>query len=119
MSALFPSDQSAAATVFGIALRDYPPSTAVPSTVVAAQTHAVDEWFDSRDHAGAKTVDINVPTLIADGTVDRLDPVANDHRLASLISKARLMLFSDAGHAFLFQKETTFVPAVETFLNAS
>lgn len=119
MSVLFPSDQSAAAEVFGIATRDYPPSSSAPSPVVAAQTHAVDEWFDGRDHAGGKTVDINVPTLIADGTVDRLDPVANDHRLASLIPKAQLMLYSDASHAFLFQEETTFVPAVEAFLNAN
>lgn len=57
-----------------------------------------------------------VPTLIADGSVDRLDPVVNDHRLASAITKAQLVLYPDAGHAFLFQEESTFVPAVEAFL---
>jgi pimeloyl-ACP methyl ester carboxylesterase len=119
MSALFPSSQSAAKETFGIATGDYPPSSSAPSSAVTAQTHAVDEWFDGRDYAGGKTANINVPTLVADGTVDRLDPVANDHRLASLIPKTQLMLYPNAGHAFLFQDETTFVPAIEGFLNAN
>ena len=119
MSALFPSDQPAAKETFGIATGDYPPSSSAPSSVITAQTHAVDEWFAGIDYTGGKTADINVPTLIADGTVDRLDPVANDHRLVSLIPKTRLMLYPDAGHAFLFQEETTFVPAVEAFLKSN
>ena len=42
-----------------------------------------------------------MPTLIADGTDDQLDPIANDHILASLITGSRLMLYPDAGHGFL------------------
>jgi pimeloyl-ACP methyl ester carboxylesterase len=44
-----------------------------------------------------------VPTLIADGTDDQLDPVANDHILARLIPPGKLVLYPDAGHGFLFQ----------------
>jgi pimeloyl-ACP methyl ester carboxylesterase len=119
MSALFPSSQTAAKEAFAIATGDYPPLPSAPSAIVAVQTNAVDEWFDGRDLAGSKTADIDVPTLVADGTTDRLDAVANDLRLASLIPKTQLKLYPDAGHAFLFQEETTFVPAIEAFLNAN
>ena len=60
---------------------------------------------------------IAVPTLIADGTQDQLDPLANSHTLASLIHGARLTLYPDAGHAFLFQDQTAFVPLIESFLH--
>ena len=119
MSALFPSDQPAAKETFEIATGDYPPSASASSSVVTAQTHAVNEWFNGLDVAGRNTAAIEVPTLVADGTVDRLDPVANDHRLASLIPKTQLTLYSDAGHSFLFQEETIFVPVVDAFLNSN
>jgi pimeloyl-ACP methyl ester carboxylesterase len=54
--------------------------------------------------------------LIADGTNDRLDPVANDYALAQLIGGASLKLYPDAGHAFLFQDEKAFVPLIDSFL---
>jgi len=57
-----------------------------------------------------------VPTLVADGTVDRLDPVSNSHALAKLIAGAKLVLYPGAGHAFLFQDESAFLPVVESFL---
>ena len=56
------------------------------------------------------------PTLIADGTADRLDPLANSHTLASLIPGAELTLYPDAGHAFLFQDQAAFIPLIESFL---
>jgi len=56
------------------------------------------------------------PALVADGTVDALDPVANDHQLAGLLRRAQLVLYPDAGHAFLFQDAATFVPRVDSFL---
>jgi pimeloyl-ACP methyl ester carboxylesterase len=59
-----------------------------------------------------------VPTLIADGTDDRLDPIANDHILARLIPGARLVLYPDAGHGFLFQDGLPFASLIESFLAA-
>lgn len=59
---------------------------------IAAQGHAVIQWWDSTDAAGRKIARISVPTLIADGTADRIDPVGNDHALARLIPAARLVL---------------------------
>jgi pimeloyl-ACP methyl ester carboxylesterase len=57
-----------------------------------------------------------VPTLIAGGADDQLAPAANDHILARLIPGARLALYPDAGHAFLFQDWTRFASLVESFL---
>ena len=119
MSVLFPSNQSAATEAFEVATGDYPPSSPAPKATSNAQTHAVDVWFDGRDDAGRRTSRIAVPTLIADGAVDRLDPVSNDHVIATLIAKSQLVLYPDAGHAFLFQEEQTFVRVVEGFLNGN
>jgi pimeloyl-ACP methyl ester carboxylesterase len=57
-----------------------------------------------------------VPALIADGMADQLAPVANDHILARLIPGARLVLYPDAGHGFLFQEGTPIASLVESFL---
>ena len=75
-------------------------------------------WRSGTDPARQKTGTISAPTLVADGTTDRLDPVANDYALARLIAGARLKLYPDAGHAFLFQDEKAFVPLIESFLRA-
>ena len=40
----------------------------------------------------------------------------NRHTLAGLILGASLTLFPDAGHAFLFQDQTTLIPQIESFL---
>jgi pimeloyl-ACP methyl ester carboxylesterase len=54
--------------------------------------------------------------LVADGTEDQLDPVANDRLLADTIPAAKLILYPDAGHAFLFQDLASFLHAVQQFL---
>jgi pimeloyl-ACP methyl ester carboxylesterase len=73
-------------------------------------------WLGGTDPAGQKTATIAAPTLIGDGTSDRLDPVANDYALAHLIAGARLKLYPDAGHAFMFQDEQAFVRLIQSFL---
>ena len=47
---------------------------------------------------------------------DQLVPAANDHILARLIPGARLVLYPDAGHGFLFQEGTPFASRVKSFL---
>jgi pimeloyl-ACP methyl ester carboxylesterase len=74
------------------------------------------QWLAGSDPAGRAEGDLRVPTLVADGTLDALDPVANDRLLANIINGAQLALYPGAGHAFLFQDENQFVPRVEAFL---
>jgi pimeloyl-ACP methyl ester carboxylesterase len=113
---LFPANQVSAYNAFTAAISEYPAAPAAPADAKTAQAAAVTEWWDGTDATGRKIAMISVPTLIADGTDDRLDPVANDHTLASLIPGARLVLYPDAGHGFLFQEGTPFASLIESFL---
>ena len=113
---LFPANQTAAAAAFGAAIAEYPNAASPSAAVISAQASAIKQWWDDADPAAAGAAKIAAPTLIADGTVDRLDPVANSHALARLIPEAKLVLYPDAGHAFLFQDQTAFIPAIESFL---
>jgi pimeloyl-ACP methyl ester carboxylesterase len=116
MADLFPADQSAAASTYLAALSSYPAAQPASAATVAAQGHAIDQWWAGSDKAGQRDATIAIPTLIADGTVDRLDPLANSQVLAGVISGSRLVLYPDAGHAFLFQDQAAFVPVIESFL---
>jgi pimeloyl-ACP methyl ester carboxylesterase len=60
-----------------------------------------------------------VPTLVADGTADALDPAANDQLLAAAVPGAQLVLYPGAGHGFLVQDAASFVPRLEPFLRSS
>jgi pimeloyl-ACP methyl ester carboxylesterase len=118
MAAIFPADETAAQNTYLAAISSYPPGPSVPADVLAAQKRAVDAWWNGTDPAGAQSTMIAVPTLIADGTIDRLDPVTNSHTLATLIHGARLHLYPDAGHAFLFQNQSSLVSLAESFLRS-
>jgi hypothetical protein len=49
------------------------------------QDLAMSDWQTGSDAAERQTARISAPTLIADGTSDQLDPVANAHTLARII----------------------------------
>jgi pimeloyl-ACP methyl ester carboxylesterase len=116
MADLFPAGQSGAQNSYLAALTSYPSAAPVPAAIVNAQASAIKQWWNGTDPAGRKAATIKVPTLIADGAGDRLDASANSQILAKLVSGARLRLYPDAGHAFLFQDQTTFIPTIESFL---
>jgi pimeloyl-ACP methyl ester carboxylesterase len=116
---LYPADQGAAWDAFVAAISRYPAASSAPAAVIAAQGNASLGWFVGTDPAGRKTATIEVPTLIADGTADRIDATANDRTLAGLIRGSRLVLYPDAGHAFLFQEGTPFTALIESFLGGA
>jgi pimeloyl-ACP methyl ester carboxylesterase len=111
---LFPGDIAAAQTYIAGIIR-YPGFYRPSRTAIAAQQAAVAQWMAGRDQAGVRFGAIRLPLLVADGTQDALNPVANDRSLASRPS-ARLILYPGAGHGFLFQDAASFLPAVEQFL---
>lgn len=119
MADLFPADQVMAYDAFAAGIAGYPAAPTPSAAAIAAQARAVIRWWDGTDLAGRKTATISAPTLIADGTADRLDPVANDHTLARLIPGAQLVLYPDAGHAFLFQEGTPFTFMIDTYLTGA
>ncbi len=116
LSVLFPSSASATARLYAFSVLRYPGYYAETPQVKTAQGTAILKWFAGSDAAGRKVGSLKVPTLVADGSEDALDPVGNDKQLAGLIKGAQLALYSGAGHAFWFQDESEFVARVGTFL---
>jgi pimeloyl-ACP methyl ester carboxylesterase len=116
LSVLYPADQPMAAAAFSAGAQSYADPEAASADVIAAQGDASLSWFHGTDPAGRLTARITAPTLVADGTEDALDAVANARTIARLIPGAKLELYPDAGHAFLFQEGAPFVATVESFL---
>jgi pimeloyl-ACP methyl ester carboxylesterase len=117
LTVLFPPSAATAQQAYVVGILRYPDFYQAPSAVVAKQAVAVGQWIAGDDPAGRELGQVRIPTLVADGTVDALDPVANARQLASLVPGARLLLYPGAGHAFLFQDSASFLPAVARFLS--
>ena len=116
LSVLFPPGQVAAERTYTIGILRYPDFYQASRAVTSAQGLAVQQWIAGNDPAGRQLGQLRLPTLVADGTEDQLDPVANDRLLADTIPAAKLILYPDAGHAFLFQDLASFLHAVQQFL---
>jgi pimeloyl-ACP methyl ester carboxylesterase len=114
---LFPANQAMANDAFVGAIESYPEAEQASAAVISAQGDAVLSWWHGGDAAARRTSTISVPTLVADGTEDQLDTESNSRAIARLIPGAKLMLYPDAGHGFLFQEGTPFVATVQSFLS--
>jgi len=119
LSVLFPAGAAVAAQAYVVGILRYPGFYQAPRVVIADQELAIEQWMTGQDPAGRRLGAVRLPTLVADGTLDRLDPVANDRSLAARVPGAKLVLYPGVGHAFLFQDSSTFLPAVERFLGAA
>jgi pimeloyl-ACP methyl ester carboxylesterase len=119
LSVLFPADQAMAAAAFSAGAQSYADPEAASAGVISAQGDAALSWFHGTDTAGRKTSRISAPTLVADGAEDQLDAVSNSRAIAGLIPAAKLLIYPDAGHGFLFQEGTPFAVTVESFLSGS
>jgi pimeloyl-ACP methyl ester carboxylesterase len=115
LSLLFPVGQDAAALQYVAGIRGYPDYYTASAAVRAEQETAVDQWFAGDDASGRHPGEILAPTLVTDGTEDALDPVSNDRMLARIIHGARLVLYPDASHGFLFQDYQSFAAQLRSF----
>jgi pimeloyl-ACP methyl ester carboxylesterase len=116
LSLLFPKDQAVAARAYRNGILQYPGYYGVSAAIEHSQNLAVQQWLAGQDAAGRLVGDLRVPTLVADGTLDQFIATANDRQLASSVPGARLLMYRDAGHDFLFQDAARFIRAVETFI---
>jgi pimeloyl-ACP methyl ester carboxylesterase len=116
LSVLFPPGDSVATRAYVDGIVRYPNFYQAPRTTIAAQEVAVQQWMAGEDQAGLRFAQVRRPTLVADGTLDQLDPSANARSLADSVPGATSLLYPGAGHAFLFQDAASFLPAVERFL---
>jgi len=117
LAVIFPADQQMAAKAYLQGILQYTGFYEATTATKANQTIAIQQWIAGQDPTGREISSIRVPTLVADGTLDELDPTSNDRLLANSISGAKLNLYPGAGHAFLFQDAASFVPAVLQFFN--
>ncbi len=116
LSVLFPPNQQAAATAYVDGILQYPAYYEASAAIKASQGAAIEQWIAGQNAVGHELSRVRVGTLVADGTLDRLDPSANARMLAATVPGARLTLYRGAGHAFLFQDQAAFVLAVQRLL---
>ena len=65
-------------------------------------------------HAGRARIDL--PVLVANGDSDPMILPRYSYLLAGLLPNARLIIYPDSAHGFLFQHHTQFAADVNTFL---
>ena len=95
--------------------RDHKPALAVRD----AQAEAITGWGIPDMGKLARLAGITQPTLVASGSNDILVPTVNSYLLAGHIPDARLIIYPDAGHGFLFQCPHEFAAEVNKFLGAA
>jgi pimeloyl-ACP methyl ester carboxylesterase len=81
-----------------------------------AQYDAIVEW-GIPDHAALQRLTgIKSPTLVIQGDGDLMIPTKLSHLMAGLIPDARIRIYPDAAHGFLFQYPTEVAADVNAFL---
>ena len=90
-----------------------------PATLEAcdAQLDAITAWGIPDASRLGRLAGITQPVLVANGDNDHVVPTKNSYLLAERLPNARLMVYPDAGHGFLFQYPDEFAGEVERFLN--
>jgi pimeloyl-ACP methyl ester carboxylesterase len=83
-----------------------------------AQYDAIVEWGVPDHGALQRLTGIESPTLVIQGDNDLMIPTKLSHLLAGLIPDARIRIYPDAAHGFLFQHPTQVAADVDDFLTA-
>jgi pimeloyl-ACP methyl ester carboxylesterase len=83
-----------------------------------AQLDAIHIWGIPDPSKLNRLAGITQPVLVANGDNDRMVPTHNSRLLADRLPDARLRIYPDAGHGFLFQYPAEFSAEVEAFLSA-
>jgi pimeloyl-ACP methyl ester carboxylesterase len=82
-----------------------------------AQLDAIHTWGIPDQSKFNRLAAVRQPVLVAGGDNDRMVPTRNSHLLADRLPDARLRIYPDAGHGFLFQYAAEFSAEVEAFLS--
>jgi pimeloyl-ACP methyl ester carboxylesterase len=84
-----------------------------------AQLNALSTWGIPDPTRLNRLAGITQSTLVANGDNDVMLPTRNSYLLAKYLPNARLSVYPDAGHGFLFQYPADFAAEVNAFLGAS
>jgi len=85
--------------------------------VTRAQYDAIVEWGIPDPTRLARLAGITQPTLVANGANDMMIPTVNSQILVDHLPDARLRIYPDAAHGFLFQYPRQFAELVTEFLS--
>lgn len=83
---------------------------------------ALGAWGDVASRADGdfdRLADIKVPTFISQGNNDFMIPTANSFVMQQKVPDARLKIFPDSGHGFLYQYAEEFAGDVNKFLDSA
>jgi pimeloyl-ACP methyl ester carboxylesterase len=113
------SRQAGAETQRRIYARTEDRDTATTWATREAQYDAVCTW-GIPDHALLQRVTtIDVPVFVANGDSDPMILPRYSYLLAGLIPHARVKIYPDSAHGFLFQHHTDFAADVQAFLTGT
>ena len=82
-----------------------------------AQYDAVCAWGIPNHSALERVTTIECPVFVANGDSDPMVLPRYSHLLAGLLPDARLQIYKDAGHGFLFQHHDRFTEDLNVFLS--
>jgi pimeloyl-ACP methyl ester carboxylesterase len=117
VAGLFPTDP-AAGQAYARGIASYPNANpAAPREITRAQFGATATWLIGQDPTGRPLSRLRMPVLVGGGALDRILPVANQRHLGRRLPRARLKIYPDAGHGFLFQHQGDWVRRMNRFLS--
>ncbi|MGW2464034.1 alpha/beta fold hydrolase [Streptomyces sp. NPDC004457] len=99
-----------------LGLRTAERDTATDLAVRDAQLTAISAWGVRDDSRLQRLESIRQPVLVANGDNDEMVPTRNTYLLAEHLPNAKLSIYPDAGHGFLFQYPAEFAAEVNAFL---
>jgi pimeloyl-ACP methyl ester carboxylesterase len=86
---------------------------------VQCQQTATDRWSANKDAAWDHLADLSLPVLVANGAQDVMIPAYQTYAMTQRLPRAKAIIYSDSGHAFLFQHHADFAIDVLEFLAAA
>lgn len=98
--------------------REYGRDRPVTRAAREAQYEAMVEWGIPDHRALSRLPEIKQPALVVLGDHDLVTPARASYLLAGLLPDARVSVYSDAGHGFLFQHHEEFARETLDFLAA-
>jgi pimeloyl-ACP methyl ester carboxylesterase len=81
------------------------------------QREAILSWWKGDGAARPHLAELAMPVLVGNGVADVMVPAEHSFAIARNAPRAKLILYPDAGHAFLFQYAEDFSDEVLRFLS--
>jgi pimeloyl-ACP methyl ester carboxylesterase len=106
--------QQAAGRIFGARTTDRDEQTTWQTR--QAQYDAVCAWGIPNHSLLQRVAAIDLPVFVANGDSDPMIPTRYSHLLAGLLPDARVKVYPDSAHGFLFQHHSEFAADVNAFL---